>query len=116
VKKTILAVMAIALTGLAACSTAEGYDLSDRHGRATQNTQWVPPTVPHVGFVGDLWTMPGYDCTYSRSGRPNEEAWVLIINPINKPIAAKDCTRMFYTDILDGSPIPGFNEYPRGSR
>jgi hypothetical protein len=117
-----LTLSALALAALTACSSGGGYsdvggyDLSDRHGRATDTVFAPPPTVPPVGFEGTLWHMPGHDCSYSRSGRPGEEAWVMILNPIGRPPAAKDCTRLFYTKILDGSPIPGFVEFPRGSR
>lgn len=75
--KTVAA--AIALTALSA--TPVFADLSKKFGRASVDT--VRGTnadlLPPKGYTSQWWVAPN-NCEYSRSGRPGEVVWFLIIN------------------------------------
>ena len=66
----------------ALCATTATADISDRFGRAsvdtvrgTDNKHLLPPP----GYTSQWWVAPNR-CEYSRSGRPGETVWFLIIN------------------------------------
>ncbi|MEX0280520.1 MAG: hypothetical protein AB3N13_04930 [Arenibacterium sp.] len=71
------------ITALSATSALA--DLSQKFGRASQvpvrtvNADLLPPP----GYTGQWWIAPN-NCEYSRSGRPGETVWFLIINSAHK--------------------------------
>lgn len=79
--KTIAA--ALAITTLTSVSASA--DLSNKFGRATSKTMKSGSSdlLPPQGFKGQWWIAPN-KCEYSRSGRPGETVWYLIINTAHK--------------------------------
>lgn len=75
-----------AATALAAAPASA--DLSSIFGRAsTQKHQpTAPELLPPAGYRGQWWVAPNR-CEYSRSGRPGETVWFLIVNTARKGCA-----------------------------
>lgn len=73
--------IATALLLGAVAATPAAADLSKKFGRATSKkmTRGNADLLPPTGYKGQWWTAPN-KCEYSRSGRPGETVWFLIIN------------------------------------
>lgn len=69
---------ATSLTALALSGAAQA-DVSKTIGRATQITGSTGDISPSPTHRGQWWTHPA-GCEYSRTGRPGETVWYLIIN------------------------------------
>lgn len=85
----MLKIIAAALTITAISATPVAADLSKKFGRASSNQVKVGSSslLPPPGYKSQWWVAPN-NCEYSRSGRPGETVWFLIINS-----AQKDCAR-----------------------
>lgn len=71
--------LAFAAMALSMATLPASADISERFGRATKIKVGKPTAMPPEGFQGQWWTSPD-NCEYSRSGRPGEIVWFLIIN------------------------------------
>ncbi|NCQ24858.1 MAG: hypothetical protein COW54_01425 [Rhodobacteraceae bacterium CG17_big_fil_post_rev_8_21_14_2_50_63_15] len=74
-KRTIAlgALLAMTLGGMAQA------DVSRTIGRATKIKSGTSAVMPPADHQGQWWTHP-LGCEYSRTGRPGETVWYLIIN------------------------------------
>ncbi|MBC7181174.1 MAG: hypothetical protein H5U14_13950 [Roseovarius sp.] len=70
---TLVTALSLGLTGAAQA------DVSKKIGRATQIKVGKSSVLPPASHQGQWWTHPS-GCEYSRTGRPGETVWYLIIN------------------------------------
>jgi len=70
---------ALAAAALSMSTLPAAADLSERFGRTSKIKASKPAYMPPNGYQGQWWTSPD-NCEYSRSGRPGEIVWYLIIN------------------------------------
>ncbi|MFK7752052.1 MAG: hypothetical protein AB8B51_05840 [Sedimentitalea sp.] len=74
---------AVALAALTLSVAPAAADLSERFGKASKMRASAPTAMPPSGYQGQWWTSPN-NCEYSRSGRPGEVVWYLIINKAHR--------------------------------
>ena len=81
----MLKTIAAAVAATAILATPAVADISQLFGRATSKEIKVGSTdlLPPQGYQGQWWTAPN-KCEYSRSGRPGETVWFLIINTAHR--------------------------------
>lgn len=70
---TLVTALTFGLTGAAQA------DVSKKIGRASQIKVGKSSVTPPASHQGQWWTHPS-GCEYSRTGRPGETVWYLIIN------------------------------------
>ena len=58
-------------------------DLSSELGRTTKLRAGTSEIMPPSDYRGQWWTHPN-GCEYSRTGRPGETVWYLIINTAHR--------------------------------
>ncbi|MEQ8901456.1 MAG: hypothetical protein RID11_03105 [Roseovarius sp.] len=74
--KTTLLATAVALTSLATSAVAQ---TANGYGYTTAIKGGTSTVMPPASHAGQWWTHPS-GCEYSRTGRPGEVVWFLIIN------------------------------------
>ena len=83
IKKFVAAILFAAVV-----ATPASADLSQKFGRASSDKINVGSSamLPPASYKGQWWVSPD-NCEYSRSGRPGETVWFLIINTAHKACA-----------------------------